>query len=336
METRKKALTLAITCVSCLLVYLAYNHYEKNPATRHAIVKADIIKIAPEISGKIVTVSIRDNAPVQKGDLLFEIDPKPFIIAKKGAEIHLAKAYQGVDSLEKQIIAATASVAAAKTVYLDALKNAKRNQNLFQAKSISEKRLDDSIKITKEAKSRLEAQEALLQEKKIRLGEMREENISVAAAKVNLEKADLHLSYTKVYAPADGFAVNVSIHPGDYAVAGHPVLAVVDSASIHVMAALKETQLQSVTPGAKARIRLMTESGTTRQGVVESVGKAINPREYRSADSIVPTIPAAFDWVRLAQRVPVKISFLSTDEKALPIPGTTASVSIMTDENGND
>lgn len=334
MENKKKfpsqIITILITIISSALLFFAYNYYEKSPSTRHGIVKADIIKIAPEINGKVSKVYIKDNESVKKGDLLFEIDPKPFVISKKAAVIKLEKAYQDVDSLEKQIVAAHASVKAAKTVYLDALKNKKRNKNLYKAKSISEKKLDDSIRFTEEAKSRLEGQKALLQEKQIRLGKIREKNISVEAAKVNLEKAELYLSYTKIYSPADGFAVNVSINPGDYAVAGHPALAVVDSSTIHVMAALKETQLKSVRPGAKAEIRLMTESGKHIEGVVESIGRAINPMEYRSSDSIVPTIPAAFDWVRLAQRVPVKIRFKNRDENFPPIPGTTASVKILT------
>lgn len=335
MENKKKfpgqIITIVITILSSALLVLAYNYYEKSPSTRHAVVKADIIKITPEINGKVTRVYIKDNQSVKKGDLLFEIDPAPFVIAKKAAEIALEKAYQDVEALKKMITASKASVKAAEAAYKDTLKNKKRSRALFKSKSISEKKLEDAIRYSKEARSRLEAAKASLQEKILRLGKPDQGNIAVEAAKIKLEKAALYLSYTKIYSPADGSIVNISINPGSFAVAGHPVLAVVDSSSIHVMAALKETQLKSVKAGDKAVIKFMTESGKETKGFVESIGSAINPMEYRSSDSIVPTIPAAFDWVRLAQRVPVKIDFES-DKGFKPIPGTTASVQIQPTE----
>lgn len=163
---------------------------------------------------------------------------------------------------------------------------------------------------------------------RVRLGETDDKNIMIQSAIIRLEQARLNLSYTEVTSPVDGRVVNVEINTGDYVTAGKPAVAVVDKNSIHVMAAFKETQLDTIRIGDKASIRLMSMKGTPLNGKIMSIGSAIDPSEYAASNSLVPSIPAAFDWVRLAQRVPVEIQFVTLGNNLNIIPGTTASVAI--------
>lgn len=331
MKKKVVGLTTSITLIllSGFLVFLAYKKFEESPWTRHGIVKADIIKLAPEVNGKVENVYVSNNQKVNKGDLLFRIDSRSYVLKRDAAKVALRKAYQDIDVLKANVEIAKSRLKSAKAIVTDARKDKQRNNALFTKNVISQESLDNSVMKFDTAMSSLNAAKASLLEAKVRLGEKGKNNIMVQSALIQLEQAELNLSYTEVRSPVDGKVVNVEVHSGDYVVTGKPVLAVVDKKSIHVMAAFKETQLQSIEVGDKANIVLMSMNQTPLKGKITSIGSAINPREYSSSNQMIPSIPAAFDWVRLAQRVPVELTFDDPDLHPGIIPGTTASVSIV-------
>ncbi|MBV8041557.1 HlyD family secretion protein [Pluralibacter sp.] len=150
---------------------------------------------------------------------------------------------------------------------------------------------------------------------------------NVEAANAALEHARWQLGQTVVKAPVDGWVTNLSTRPGDYAAVGHPVFALVDSHSFYVVGYFEETKLRHIKPGDKATIVLYSNSQTL-QGHVSSIGRAINDQSVASDSQLVADIKPTIPWVRLAQRVPVRIEFDTSPDSLTLVSGTTCTVSI--------
>ncbi len=150
-------------------------------------------------------------------------------------------------------------------------------------------------------------------------------------SKVSLETAKLKLSWTSIYAPTDGYVTNLELKEGDYSNTGSAVLAFVDSNSYWVYGFFKETQLKHIKPGDRAVVTLMSHRDKPIEGVVNSIGRAISTPDTADVSELVPEISATFDWVRLAQRVPVRIELKKVPEGVDLIVGTTASVAVIPD-----
>lgn len=159
-------------------------------------------------------------------------------------------------------------------------------------------------------------------------------NIALQAAKANVEAATATLEHarwqleqTVVKAPVDGWVTNMSTRPGDYAAVGHPVFALVDSHSFYVVGYFEETKLRHIRPGDRATIVLYSNNQTL-QGHVSSIGRAINDQSVASDSKLVADIKPTIPWVRLAQRVPVRIEFGTLPADLTLVSGTTCTVSI--------
>ena len=150
---------------------------------------------------------------------------------------------------------------------------------------------------------------------------------NVAAAKAQLETAQLNLRYTKVYAPVDGYLTNVNTSVGTYVNAGEQLLALVDSSSFWVAAYFKETQISNVKPGDKVKITLMGRPAQPFEGVVESTGWAVFIQDG-STVKLIPEVAQTIDWVQLPQRFPVRVGITSKPPVPLRI-GQTASVAVQ-------
>ena len=151
-----------------------------------------------------------------------------------------------------------------------------------------------------------------LDQAKATLGEPGDANYRVQSANVQLEQAQLNLNWTSIYAPADGYISNMSLLGDTFVSAGTPFALFVDSSSFRVDAYFQETKLKHIQPGDEAIITLMSHPDRPLEAQVESIGYAINPPNLAQTDgpsNIVPTIQPTFEWIRLAQRVPVRIRF---------------------------
>jgi multidrug resistance efflux pump len=170
-----------------------------------------------------------------------------------------------------------------------------------------------------------------LEQSRADLGVPGEQNTRIQSAKVELENAELDLSWTRVYAPADGYVTNVTLDVGDQANTGTGLMAFVDSGSFYVQGFFRETQLRHIKPGDRAIVTLMAHPGQPIEGVVDSIGWAINPPDVATTegpDGLVPQVEPSFDWIRLAQRVPVHVQITEVPEGVQLISGVTASVVI--------
>ena len=164
----------------------------------------------------------------------------------------------------------------------------------------------------------------------------KENNLLVSDADVEVAIANLHaarldLEFTEVRAPVDGYITNLKLRQGTQTVANQPALALIDSASFWVHGFFKETQIRNVSAGNQVVIKLMTYPDQPLEGVVENMGWGISQQDGQSDADLLPTINPTFDWIRLAQRIPVRIRLTGIPEGVALRVGTTASVFITTE-----
>ena len=153
----------------------------------------------------------------------------------------------------------------------------------------------------------------------------------VEVAEANLHAAKLDLEFTEVRAPVDGYVTNLLLRYGSQTVANQPALALIDSNSFWVHGYFKETQIQNIRTDNKVVVKLMTWPDVALEGVVESMGWGIAQQDGAPAADLLPAINPSFDWIRLAQRIPVRIRLTHVPEEVELRVGTTASVFVMTD-----
>lgn len=261
---------------------LMYARYVDRPWTRDAQIRANIVGIAPRVEGPIIQIPIKDNQPVKKGDLLFEIDPSNYQAAVNNAAAKLKQA-QAAEIQAQQDLQRQTTLYETKVNDLRDLQNA---QDTF-ASAVAD----------------------------------------TAAATATLQNAELNLSYTKVFAPVDGYMTNMNTSVGQYVNIGQQLLALVDSSSFWVAAYFKETQLKHVQIGSKARITLMGHEGQPFDGEVVSVAWGIFLQDGSTVE-LLPDVSQTIDWVRLPNRFPVRVQVTGQPPIALRI-GQTASVSIL-------
>jgi multidrug resistance efflux pump len=326
------ALTVGLVLLGLAAAAYLYVEYILNPWTRDGQVRAYVVSIAPRVAGNVVAVHVTDNQFVRKDDPLFEIDPSQYTLAVQAAQQQLQQARQTVASLEAAIESAKATVVAAQSTLDEANRDLKRAQDAGNA--VSAEFLDEKNMAAQVAAADLTQNQARLAQATQDLGAPGDANYRIQAAQVALAQANLNLSWTKIVAPSDGYVTNLNLDEGDYVPAGGPVLAFVDSTSFWVSGYFMETQLRHVKPGDRAVITLMAHPDQPLIGEVDSIGWAIAPPDVAQVTGdryLVPQIQPVFDWVRLAQRVPVRIKITQVPDGVELIVGLTASVAIRRD-----
>jgi RND family efflux transporter MFP subunit len=270
--------TLAIFGVAILTGRALWVHYMDEPWTRDGRVRADVINIAPDVSGAVVELPVHDNQLVKKGDLLMQIDPSHYQIAVEQAQ---------------------AAVAA-------------RKAELQMRRDDAQRRADmDSEVVSKESRENASHTASAAE------AQYQQALAALDAAKLNLER-------TRVVAPADGYVTNLQVFRGDYANAGAPKMAIVDSHSFWVYGYFEETKLPRVRIGDKAEMRLM--SGGVLHGHVESISRGIYDRDNPQSRELLADVNPTFNWVRLAQRVPVRVQIDQVPDGLVLSAGTTCTV----------
>ncbi|MFI7858422.1 efflux RND transporter periplasmic adaptor subunit [Pseudomonas promysalinigenes] len=277
-------LTLLVVTFAAVLVWQMVVYYMFAPWTRDGHIRADVIQIAPDVSGLIQKVEVRDNQTVKRGDVLFTIDQDRFTLALRQAKATLG---------ERQETLAQAS------------REAQRNRKLGNL--VAAEQLEESQ--SREARARS----------------------AVSEAQVAVDTAQLNLDRSVVRSPVDGYLNDRAPRDHEFVSAGRPVLSVVDSASYHVDGYFEETKLGKIHIGDAVDIRVMGDN-TRLRGHVQSFAAGIEDRDRSSGSNLLPNVNPAFSWVRLAQRIPVRIAFDQVPQDFRMIAGRTATVSILEGE----
>lgn len=362
--TRKILLTSLVLLFAIGVLLTKYWHYVTNPWTRDGKVRAQVIQITPRVTGPIVKLPISDNQFVKAGDLLFQIDPRTFDADLSLARAELDNTGYDIAALAKQVEASKAAVEA----YMSSIEQAalkvkeatsklaysksqyERAQKLVPKGAMSKKQLESTkasfeIDLAKfqEAKANLLQEEATLKQTKAdlakaeaNLGAPGDLNAQIRSRKAQLREAELNLEFTEVRAPVDGYVTNLNLRLGSQAVADQAALALVDVNSFWIHGFFRENYIGPIRPGDRAIVTLMTYPDTPLEGRVESLGWGIAQDDGSVGERLLPQISPTFEWIRLAQRVPVRVRLFEVPDEVKLRVGTTASVMVMTGSNGDE
>jgi len=266
---------------AAVLVWQMVVYYLFAPWTRDGHIRADVIQIAPDVSGLIQKVEVRDNQTVKRGDVLFTIDQDRFSLALRQAKATLGERQETLAQASREV-----------------------NRNRKLGNLVAAEQLEESQSRQARARS------------------------AVSEAQVAVDSAQLNLDRSVVRSPVDGYLNDRAPRNHEFVTAGRPVLSVVDSASYHVDGYFEETKLGGIHIGDVVDIRVMGDN-TRLRGHVESFAAGIEDRDRSSGTNLLPNVNPAFSWVRLAQRIPVRIAFDEVPQDFRMIAGRTATVSIV-------
>ena len=321
--------TLARAGITLLLVSLAafaaaklWRHYQVEPWTPDGRVRADIVQVAPDVEGIVIALPVNNDQPVRKGQLLFQIDAARYALALRQAEANLAAAQARQASAHARQAEILARQAAARSRLAQGAREVERNRGLRELVP---------AEVGEQADARQAELQAAVEETQAALGgtqaALEESQAALAQAHAARDLAALNLQRTRVLAPTDGILSDLTVHVGNYVSVGKPVLGLIDSNSLHVEGYFEETRLTGVRSGAPARVTLMGDRRVLR-GHVQSLAAGIEDRDRVTGGTLLPSINPTFSWVRLAQRVPVRIALDDIHDPSL-IAGRTASVQIL-------
>ncbi|WP_241244848.1 HlyD family secretion protein [Burkholderia ambifaria] len=301
-------MTLALIGAAIFTGRWLWNFYQVDPWTRDGRIRIDVASVAPDVSGLVTQVYVVDNMPVHKGQPLFVIDPQRYEQALQQSESSVQAADAG---LEK----ARADVLSQNTLLDQARRENARNRNLGSLVP---------VETLEQGAARVRQLEASVAQANALVSQAR---AAIAQAIAARDTARLNLDRTTVVAPVDGIAANVELRPGDYLSAGHAAFGIADESSLHVDGYFEETKLEQIRIGDQVSIELMG-SNRRLEGHVQSVAPGIEDRERAQSGGLLANINPTFNWVRLAQRIPVRIHIDHAPADIRLIAGRTATVII--------
>jgi membrane fusion protein, multidrug efflux system len=318
--------TLVVVSDLVLGLYVLRMYYI-HPRTDDAYLRANTVGLAPQVSGTIIRLPVRDNQQVKQGDLLFVVDPRPY-----QAELDLAAAQLTLTNL--QIEALNHAIAAARARQQKAQADADYDrQYLSRIVPLLKEDFVTANQVA-EARSKLTAAEAEIDDARQQvsqaekdLGQYGDINSRRATAEARVYKAKLNVDYCYVRAQFDAYVTNLNISVGQYANQGKEVLSLIDNRTWYVMANFRETFLPFIAPGMDVQVYLLGYPNRRFHGVVEGVGWALY-QENGATMAGLPNVTPSLNWVRLAQRFPVRIT-LDGRQPQFPFRmGATAVVTI--------
>jgi multidrug resistance efflux pump len=302
------------------------------PYTSQAIVQAYVVRVAPEVSGRVLEVGVTDNQRVKAGELLFRIDPEPYDIALKQAAAKVDRVGQTIGANTAGLTSAEERLVEARAQRDNTVEQANRILQLVE-KGVYAKAREDR------AKAEIEAAEATVREAEAEVEKAREQlgpsgadNPELREAVAAVEKAKLDLVRTKVFAPSDGVVTNLQLTTGQFVGVGQSVLTFIDARDVWFSANFRENTLESIAPEAPAEIVLDVFPGRVFAGKVENVGWGVSQGSIDPATGL-PKISAPMGLTRTPQRFAVRVNLEQKDYLPGMRLGSQANVIVYATEN---
>ncbi|AZL67391.1 MULTISPECIES: efflux RND transporter periplasmic adaptor subunit [Pseudomonas] len=286
MRTAVRALvTLCVVILAVFAGFKLWQYYMLTPWTRDARVRADVVVIAPDVSGWVSALKVQDNQQVKAGDLLMTIDRERFQAAFDQASAVVETRTQQVRLRERE--AARRTALGPEAISAELRENAQINAAVAR-------------------------------------GELHEAEAQLKVAKINLARSE-------VRAPRSGHITNLRLAQGNFVTTGQSVMALVDDATFYIQAYFEETKLPRIRVGDPVKVWLMG-AGEAMNGHVQSISRGITDRNSTPDGQLLPEVEPTFNWVRLAQRIPVRIQLDQIPEGVNLSAGMTASVQVREDQ----
>ncbi len=326
---QKFARWIKYSCVAFVLVFAYFLIADlAMPLTPQAMATRSVTKVAPRVSGQITEIYVNNNQKINKGDVLFQIDPLPYQLAVERAQLNLDQVIQNNDQLDASIIAAKADVEASKIVAEQKIREAARLNKLFQRNGTSQQQLDDAQSSATAAKANLLAARARLKELEVSRGDIGEANVSVRVAQNQLKQAELNLSYTRVTAEHDGVVANLQLEVGAYASTASPLVALV-SDDVDIIADFREKSLRHFSRDSRALVAFDSLPGEVFEARITSIDAGVSSGQF-DADGRLATPTVTNRWVRDAQRMRLHLAIDDQEQHSFPA-GARATVQLLPD-----
>lgn len=275
-------LTLVMVTIAGLLGWHLWDYYMNAPWTRDGKIRADVVRIAPDVAGLVSEVLVHDNQNVKKGDVIFRIDQARYKLALQLADAKLASSKAALDMANR-----------------DLTRYSKLNDT-----TVTQQKMEQIETATQQAEA------------------------AYRQAELDRDLASLNLERSSVRAPVNGVITNFSLQPGDYVTTGSAVTALVDTDSYYVSGYFEENKLERIKVGDPVVIDVMG-SQVQLKGRVEGIAGGIEDRERTNSTSLLANVSPTFNWVRLAQRVPVRVKIEDVPQNVHLVAGRTVSVSVI-------
>jgi membrane fusion protein, multidrug efflux system len=298
--------------------------------TENAYVKSDIVTVSTDIDGRVVSVEVRDNQLVGQGDVLFRIDPEPFQIALDMAEANILTVRHDIEASRAEFRQIEAEIDEANERVKFFQQQALRQRQLEERGIAAEVRLEEAELELAAARQRVTALREKLRTVLARLGgdpaSAAELHPAFMAAEASRDMAARDLAHTVVRAPVDGFASRMRLQPGEWLEAGDAAFTIIDPHATWIEANLKETQLTHIQVGQRVEVEVDAYPDQVWQGEVASISPATGA-EF----ALIPPQNATGNWVKVVQRLPVRIAVEAPDGLPPLRAGMTVAVSIDTE-----
>ena len=318
--------------VLVLLGVLAAQRLHVRPRTDDAYLQADLVHLAPDVSGRIVELHVANNQRVRRGQVMFVVDPEPYRLnvardeaLLRSLEAQLAIGSKQVSSQTSKANAATSGIETARTQAGLADRTVARLEPLLVQGYVPKQQVDQARSAQRSAHvSLLQAQEQAAEATQA-ISSTQPLVEQIAATRQTLALAQRDLRLTTVRAPCDGLVTALDTAEGEYAVTGKAVFTLIDSEHWWAEGNFRETDLRGLRPGQAARVYVMTAPDVPVRGRVESLGWGVSPDEGSTIGGL-PRVPRSLDWVRIAQRFPVRVAIDAPPPELMRLGATVVIV----------
>ncbi len=310
---------------------VAIDRQDRRPETNDAYLFADRIGLAPEVSGRIVALHVRDNQRVTQGDTLVEIDPEPFELALRQARAQVAALQAQIDLTTRQVAAQTSGADATETQIGRARSQLGFAQDtlgrllpLLGKGYVTAQQVDEARTNEKVAQAALTTAIQQAAQARQAIGDTASLQAQLAGARAAVASDERDLRNTKLVAPFDGLVVGLDIAAGAYAAAGHSLFTLIKIHDWFAIGNFRENELQQIAIGDPATVWVMSDNNRPILGHVESIGWGVQPED--SGAPSLPSVSRTLNWVVVAQRFPVRIRLDNPPDAAMRIGATVAIV----------
>lgn len=324
---KKRVIVPVITAIVFVvfgIFSLIYSSFYQS--TDDAFIEAHIVYLSPKVSGEIVELNVDDNTPVKKGEILAQIDTRDYEIALKNAEAKLEKAQaelkvstSDIDKMSAMTNQNKNTIESAKSKLEFANSDYIRYKNAYKDGAVTKQDLDNAVKNLDVARAQFKAAQDGLKATdsalKSTISKKASQMAEIKKLMADVDQARLNLSYTTIVAPTDGTVTNKTVELGNYVQTAHPIMTIVPN-DCYIIANFKETQLTNMKKGQKVTIKIDTYKNKKFNGIVDSIQMASGAKA-----SLFPPENAVGSYVKVVQRVPVKIIFTDDISEYNIVPG---------------
>jgi multidrug efflux system membrane fusion protein len=292
---------------------LVTHRTEERPSTYDASIQAYVVNMAPEVSGHIVELNVLDNQQVKQGQVLFQIDPKPYQLrvdqaraAVQGLEAQLALATSEVAAQTSEAQAAATAIASAETQLDLATSTLDRLQPLLGRGFVSAQQVDQARAAKETAQSALREAQQKATEARQAITNTKPIEAQLDGARATLALAERDLDKAAVRSPCNGRITALQVATGEFADTGHPLFTIIDTEHWYAIGNFRETDLAGIKPGQRATVFVMAQPRLPLRGAVDSLGWGVASGVSATFGGL-PHVESTLNWVRIAARFPVRV-----------------------------